>query len=181
MRLTQKKRVYLGLMLSCAVALIVDRVVIRDSVTGPAVVAAASQVSALPESPTPSLSIPELPFPPGIEPLEATSEIRDLFAPPPIRRPNEMDAASDKEVPSTAGRSPTGQASRDVFATAHVLNAVMVNERLRIAIVDGQWRRIGESVDGCTLTEIAGGEVRFECYDGIASLRLRSDELHSGG
>ena len=180
MMLDQKKRVYLGLMLLCAIALIVDRVVLSDSVTGPAVVAAAGQAPALPASPTPPLSIPELPFPPGIEPLDPTSEIRDLFAPPLTRRQNGMDAASDNEVSSTAGQSPAGQSNRDLFATTHVLNAIMVNERLRIAIIDGQWRRIGESVDGCTLTDITGGEVRFECYDGTASLRLGAIELDSG-
>ena len=180
MMLNQKKRVYLGLMLFCALALIVDRVVLRDSATGPAVVAA-GQIPALPASPTPSLSIPELPFPQGIEPLDPTSEIRDLFTPPPLRRQNEMNAASDNDDSPTTAPNRTGQAPRDLFVTTHVLHAVMVNERLRIAIVDGQWRRIGESVDGCTLTDITGGEVRFECYDGTASLRLHADELPSGG
>ena len=180
MMLNQKKRVYLGLMVFCALALIVDRVVLHDSVTGPAAVAA-GQLPALPASPTPPLAIPELPFPPGIEPLDPASEIRDLFAPPPIHRPEETDAASDKDPPASAGRSLTGQVSRDLFTTTHVLNALLVNERLRIAIIDGQWRRIGESIDGCTLSDITGSEVRFECYDGTASLRLPPNELRSGG
>ena len=176
-----KKRVYLGLMLLCAVALIVDRVVLSDSVTGPAVVAAAGRASALPASPAPPLSIPELPFPQGIEPLDPTSEIRDLFAPPPSEPQDQTDAASDNEDSSTPGQNPTGQVPRDLFVTKHVLHAVMVNERLKIAIVDGRWRRIGETIDGCTLTDISGGEVRFECYDGSASLRLHPDELRPGG
>jgi hypothetical protein len=48
----------------------------------------------------------------------------------------------------------------------------MVNQRLRIAVVDDIWVHFGDSIDGCTLMGIEGQSAHFKCHDGEAVLTV---------
>src|SRR3990172_4840638 len=133
-----KKRAYVAVMLLGGAALVVDRFILTSSVTAPARVAAsdtrlpARAPAAAPATPDAALSIPELPFPRGLPAWDPHGPIRDLFAPFPNQE------STDK------ARSPRGAEDKGtcaVFATQHHLDAVLLQERLRIAIVDGAWVR----------------------------------------
>jgi len=108
----------------------------------------------------------ELPFPRTIPAWDPRTPIRDIFAPF-----SDGDAA-DKRHPRSPGGGDAGKASCADFVARHHLDAVLVQESLKIAILDGVWVRMGESIDGCVLTEIVGHKVRFRCRDGDTSLAL---------
>ena len=121
-------------------------------------------------STAPNLSMPELPFPRKLPTLEVSAPlgpIRDLFAPPGFGEP-----ATDKDAQRSDRERRAGRCSAAIFVTRHNLQGVFLNEGLRIAVVDDAWMRLGQSTDGCTLSAIHGNEVRFECYDGEAALRV---------
>ena len=151
-------------------ALVVDRCILTPSVTMPASVAASDVKSparppaAAAVPPDAPLSIPELPFPRGIPTWDPRAPIRDLFA------PHSGGSATDKARSTSSEDAAKGTCV--AFTKDHRLDAVLLQERLKIAIVDGVWVRIGESVDGCVLSEIVGNKVRFLCRDGDVVLTL---------
>lgn len=169
-----KTKIYIAFMLLGGAALVVDRCVLTPSTTMPAPAAAsapglAAQPPAQAAGPTPGapqLATLELPFPRAIPVWDPQSPIRDLFA------PFSDDDAADKRRKRSPRRGDAGKGSCADFAAQHQLEAVLVQESLKIAILDGVWVRIGESVDGCVLTEIIGNKVRFRCRDGDALLAL---------
>ena len=161
-----KKKIYIAVMLLGGVALVADRCIFAPSVTMPAPVAAYAPRTPAPPAagvapPTAeALATLELPFPRDIPAWNPQSPIRDLFAPL-----SEEDTTDKRRTRSPRGAN-VGQGSCAGFATRHRVEAVLVQESLKITIVDGVWVRIGESVDGCVLTEIVGIKVRFRCPDG---------------
>lgn len=167
-----KTKIYIAFMLLGGVILVLDRCVLTPSVTMPAPAAAsAPRLAAQPPvtATGPSadtLATLELPFPRAIPAWDPQSPIRDLFAPF-----SDHDAA-DKRHQRSPGGADAGKGSCADFAAQHHLEAVLVQESLKIAILDGVWVRIGESIDGCVLTEIVGNKVRFRCRDGDALLPL---------
>ncbi|MEK7731181.1 MAG: hypothetical protein AAB363_04920 [Planctomycetota bacterium] len=164
-----KKKIYIAFMLLGGAALVVDRCVLTPSVTMPATVAAAvpppPAASALPAK---TLSTLELPFPRAIPVWDPQSPIRDLFA------PFSDEDATDKRRKRSPRGADAGHGTCAGLLSQHHLEAVLVQESLKIAILDGAWVRIGESVDGCVLTEIVGHKVRFRCRDGDTLLTLSS-------
>ena len=48
----------------------------------------------------------------------------------------------------------------------------MTGTGTRMAIVDGQRVKVGQTVDGCKLLEIIGQAALFECADGVAKLKV---------
>ena len=166
-----KNKIYIAFMLLGGAALVVDRCVLTPSVTMPASVAASVAATAPPPPATsaPSadtLAILELPFPRAIPAWDAQSPIRDLFA------PFSDDDSADKRRTRSPRGTDEGQGTCAGLLSQHHLEAVLVQESLKIAILDGAWVRIGESVDGCVLTEIVGNKVRFRCRDGDTLLTL---------
>ena len=137
----------------------------------PATVAASVAAPTPPPAaaPAPSanmLTALELPFPRAIPVWNPQSPIRDLFAPF-----SDEDTADKRHARSPRGVD-AGHGTCADFESRHRLEAVLVQESLKIAILDGTWVRIGESVDGCALTEIVGNKVRFRCRDGDTTLAL---------
>ena len=169
-----KKQAYVAVMVLGGAALVVDRCILTPSVTMPASVAASDRSPragirppTVPGAPGPAdapLSIPELPFPRGLPPWDPNAPIRDLFAPP------SEENAADKARSTKAADA--GKGTCAAFAKEHRLDAVLLQESLKIAIIDGVWVRIEESVDGCILSEIVGNKVRFLCRDGDVVLTL---------
>ena len=176
-----KKRAYIAILILGGVALAIDRFVLPESASAPATVIAEETprtIAAQKENESRiSVPIPELPFPRGLEPFDLGETVRDLFAPPKAF----SDADSENGAPDKNGTA----ASRGLdderhtsatFMTQHSLEAVLVHERLRIAVIDGVWLRIGDVIDGCTLEGIAGRTARFSCHDGGVVLDM-SDRL----
>jgi hypothetical protein len=122
----------------------------------------------------PLLSVPELPFPRGAESFfEPAALSEDLFMPPPaIWVDDAVQAGTDKGESGLQGGNSPEKATRAIFVSSHRLEAVIVEKRLRIAVVDGVWLRVGQSLDGCRLMDILGSEVRFGCKDGEAVLKV---------
>ncbi|UCC30297.1 MAG: hypothetical protein JSU86_19115 [Phycisphaerales bacterium] len=179
----RKKGGYLAVVILGLAALAVDRCVLSGGTGEPMVAVAIEQsrramtMLVSPSDAAPTLSIPELPFPRGLDKWNSQSSIRDLFAPPvAVLRAESQGTKADKDRPGTDRPQHPEQASSDVFLTQHRLNGVMVDERLKIAIVDGTWIRIGQTVDGCTLTDVSGNEARFECHDREAVLKVVQTE-----
>jgi hypothetical protein len=170
-----KNKIYIAFMLLGGAALVVDRCVLTPSVTMPASVAASVAATA-PPPPTasapspgaPGLAILELPFPRAIPAWDPQSPIRDLFA------PFSDDDTADKRHTRSPRGADAGHGTCAGLLSQHHLEAVLVQESLKIAILDGAWVRIGESVNGCVLTEIVGNKVRFLCRDGDTWFTLSS-------
>ena len=159
-----KKKIYIALMLLGGAALVVDRCVLTPSVTMPTTAAASTPRAAAPSAE--ALATLELPFPRAIPAWDPQSPIRDLFA------PYSDDDGADKRSTRTSRGADAGQGTCADFVTQHRLDAVLVQESLKIAIVDGAWVRIGESVNGCVLTEVVGNKVHFRCRDGDTVITL---------
>ncbi len=175
----RKRSTYLGVMLCVGIALIVDRCFLSNGTVEPAVAEAvektpsAATISMSPSDVAPTLSMPELPFPRAVAVYNARLPIRDLFAPPEaVLNRNLHGTATDKNHPGFNPIEQRGRMGHATFVTLHRLNGVIAQERLKIAIVDEAWLRIGQSVDGCTLTAVSGDEVRFACHDGEAMLKV---------
>ena len=182
---SRRKGGYLAVVILGLAALAVDRFVLSGGTSEPMVAVAVERVrhamtmSASSSDATPALSIPELPFPRGLDKWNSHSSIRDLFAPPIAVRGAELQGVeADKDSPGTDRPQHPEQANSDVFLTRHHLNGVLVFQRLKIAVVDGTWVRIGQIVDGCTLRSVSGNEARFECRDREAVLKVvKTDTL----
>lgn len=180
--LTRRKRMYVGLMILGAAALFVDRLVLPAGVMKPDASLAETPATPTAGATSDPLPIPELPFPDGLRAFKSDLPVRDFFQPPMLRSSDgSRNRISDNLHPLGRRDNEPGRASRADFVTHHTLNGVLTDQRLRIAIVNGQWMRLGRSVDGCTLTSIAGTEVRFACHDGEAILKLGPPEAVPGG
>lgn len=170
-----KRRIYLSVIGVCAAALLVDRLLLRESVTEPATVDAAIAVPPKANSteagPTGHQPIPELPFPPGLVPIESTAGFRDIFSP----ADNSFASDGDSDPHDTASAS-TSKSARASFVAEHRLEAVMEDGGLRIVIVNGTWLRPGQSLSGCELTAVEGTRASFACDDGEAVLILAGAE-----
>ncbi len=170
----RKKKQYLLVLVLGGAALIVDRVILSEDATEPTAAIATSGSSLAGGTPAfvvPAAAaspIPEVPFPAGVTSLGPDHVLRDLFAPPKSSIP-EGDSADNigERAAAVAGR-----VTASTFMTRHRLQAVLRNPTLTIAVVDGTWVHVGESVDGCTLTAIENEAAHFECYDTSATLTV---------
>jgi hypothetical protein len=180
----RKKQIYLAVTLVAVLALAVDRLVLTGASSTPQQAAAGppqaddapATASSLPAD-KPMLSIPELPFPKGLRPpYDPNGSIRDLFQPPDLVRVGADADEPDKDDPGAPNAGTPDYMSATTFASEHRLEGVVVQQRLRIAVVDGVWMRIGKSLDGCTLTAIAGNSAEFSCGDGTVVLKVNAAE-----
>ncbi len=187
---TGKKKAYIAVMSLGALALIVDRFFMGTVAPMPASASemddtlqtndpddanadaprdARSSTNALSKnaSSAAAISIPELAFPRNLIAVDLDAPLRDLFA-----RPKSAESGSDlsdaEQQASAAGES--RDLGRAAFARKHRVDGVMSQEGLKIVIVNGQWMRIGESLDGCTLQRINRESAVFQCRDGEAEL-----------
>ncbi|MGD2108923.1 MAG: hypothetical protein PVI86_05980 [Phycisphaerae bacterium] len=174
-----KKRVYLALMGLGGVALLVDRFILPSSGTEPSqalalATDAPNAVDDVDDPPAPpSLSIPELPFPRALEPLDDPAAVRDLFVPPPSAlAPNNEDDETDNSGSGPGGPGQDAGLRSVDFITEHRLTGVFIAQGLKIAVVDKEGMQMGDVLDGCELVSIAGNEARFQCPDGDATLKV---------
>ncbi|MCH8966400.1 MAG: hypothetical protein IID43_01860 [Planctomycetes bacterium] len=176
----KRKRLYIALMVLAAAGFGVDRFVFSRSSTAPSVAMASSGVAAASVFPNISgntdaaLAIPELPFPRAVEGYSFGDDIQDIFTPPGWE-PN----GSTKSGNRFRAARDSGPSGRAEFMRSHELGGILFHDNLKIAVLDGRWMRVGEMIDGCTLKNVSGSQVLFECYDGKAELTFgRESSAH---
>jgi hypothetical protein len=173
-----RKRNYLVVMALCAAALLVDRLFLADP--APVTAADVSIFAVDPKAPraaaagndNPSLTVPEIPFPPGVQSLPSDVPLKDPFAQPA--------SANHAAATSAAAQGPDARDDLQersalgwaAFREKHRLHGVLTDEGLKIAVVDDRLLRTGDVVDGCALRSVEPREVIFACRDGDAILRL---------
>ncbi|MFQ5489712.1 MAG: hypothetical protein ACE5GE_03220 [Phycisphaerae bacterium] len=185
--MTKKKKTIYGLMLGVGLlALLVDRLM----TTRPAQAsAAASSAPTLPgatandpkANPTELESVAAAPFPRVSADGSTLPPIRDAFT----LLPAAVEALGGQG--QTGTRGPNAQSnnpsepSAAEFAAKHELSAVLEAGGFGVAVVDGQWVRVGDVLDACKLVEITGRQAIFECFDESAELavRLLEDESYA--
>jgi|CXWL01.1.fsa_nt_gi hypothetical protein len=125
-------------------------------------------------------SVPKLHFPRNLPAYDPVIEMRDIFA-----RSDPDHSIPDTGHPGRGGsakkEAATDAIGRDDFQTTHRIDAVMVQESLRIAVVDGRWMRVGDAVDTCTLIRIEGDSAVFQCHDGDTVLSPSGKRRHPPG
>ena len=172
---SRRNKAYFALLGLAATALVVDRVVMTESATSPS--AALAELAAgtgdrLPSDKERALAeIPEIPFPHALTTLDVQSPTPDLFAPPDVRRRYGAggELSGDSKLARVGPRYPERLSVRQ-FRRRYPLEGVMVHQRLKMAVLRGQPVKPGDSIGGCTLTDVSGLEARFTCYDGVAVL-----------
>lgn len=168
---TKRKQSYLLFAIVGILGLVFDRLVLSDVDTVPAK-ASASQAQ-IPVKESGFLSMPELPFPKNLEPYSTHRAIRDIFAMPTDLQP--ATAIEDATAQMGADQHPGGDneaLTAAQFLLEHHLDGLLDTNGLRLAIVDGQWLRVGQLISGCTLERIIGTSAHFECVNGPAELKI---------
>jgi len=165
----RRNRYYAGMMLFSGVALLVDRCVLPDSAGAPDAALAAPAI-APPATPTTGpRSIPEVPFPHRVAAFSSARPLRDVFLQPARQGGGGAADNSGRAGPKAAGPATTDRAT---FMTQHRLEGTLIDQGLRIAVVDGRWLRAGQVLDDCALESVAGDSVTFTCSDGPTTLFL---------
>jgi len=167
-----RKRVYLIVIGVGGVALLVDRFMLSNPATGPKPVRAAVNhldADGVAEN-AGKVPIPEIPFPKKLPEAPPIDALRDIFV-----RPDNAGATAGSN--GTAGQNPkapekTKDSSPDEFAMRYSLDAVFREADLQVAVVNGHWLRIGDTVGACTLVSIRETAARFRCPDGDAVLDI---------
>ncbi len=101
-----------------------------------------------------------------------------MFAPPMSDSRSEPGTTGDNLSPPNGGPGPVTSA---IFFTQHRLDAIMSDQDLIIAVVDGTLVQPGQVIDGCTLTRLEGTRAYFNCFDGEAVLDLQTRDHGSRG
>ncbi len=181
----KRRHLYFAVIAAGGGFLLVDTLFMAEGVTEPQQAVGATGeplgVAQPPDTPADELtSIPELPFPYAVAEYSLSPDAPDPFAPPKGADDGRAtDLASDKHGRLALGADSDGKLDRTEFIERHVLDGVLDQGRLKIAIVDGEWLRPGDVLDGCTLKTVAGSEARFECFDGYAVLRFGDKAAHT--
>jgi hypothetical protein len=180
----RKKTIYAVILLLGAAALLVDRAMSASpaQLVAPAPRAAGFSPRGRPLSESgvetataPAVSVAATPFPDLSAHAKPIAHIRDLFAITDIVRKAMFGAAADNntrtaEMPGR-GRWP-GVLTPEAFRQSHRLTAVMLGEHTSFAIVDGQWLRVGDRLDGHELIEITGTTATFQLANRRATLSV---------
>ncbi len=170
---TKRQKAYLiAIGVGCA-ALGIDRFVLPESATAPQ----EAEAAALAPPIIPAVSsgvarvpIPAVPFPKNLPPFDPIRGIRDVFVTPSEALVGDDSLLSGQQGPNTAG--PKRPSSAAEFVAHHTLGAVLDDQRLKIAVVDGHWMKIGDALDDCRLTTVSGTAAHFQCPDGEAVLDI---------
>lgn len=173
-----RRRLYIIIMLLCGGAWLVDRFLLSNAgspATAMGANGSALVLGAAPQDATGlrNMGIPDLPFPHDVARFAADTPRTDFFAPPFARRP-EGDNVDVTDNPGLREQHPTNlkRLGAHSFMKKHEVFGILLHGQMRVAIVDGAWRQVGDSLDGCMVREIMGDRVIFECHDGDAALEF---------
>ncbi len=168
----KKKKTYMAVVGILTLAFIVDRLLLSDGVAVPQTAAAVPPDDTLgfttSEEPTRS-SIPGVPFPKNIPTFGEGFVLRDVFLKPGNTGDPSKDASHHN---ADGGETQTHDLSRKEFAARHTITALFSDEGLGIAVVDGEWIRVGRRISGCRLIGVDGAKARFQCYDGELTMDI---------
>lgn len=110
--------------------------------------------------------IPELPFPRTVDRFASADVARDVFTPPGLPDPGNSDESGQNQQENPRNSMASNAVGRAAFADRHQVTAIIHDEGLKIAVIDGRWMRVGERLDSCELVEIERRSAHFKCYDG---------------
>lgn len=169
----KKKKTYGIVLLVGLGALLVDRFLVAEP--SPVAARTVAPAGATADAPDPIVKassvtgrVAAAPFPRDLPAPEGIELLRDAFALTPAAR--EAMLGDSARLDAAAGPRADRQSAALEFQKKHRLLAVMTGPDTRVAIVDDEWVRVGQAVDGCRLLEIMGQTALFECGDGRAEL-----------
>jgi hypothetical protein len=171
----RRRSTYLTLMLLGGGALVVDRCLLSDGVTSPDYAEAASASGPIIQKVPPNEreTVPALHFPRGFDSYEVSDGIRDIFSPLQEHIGGQgVKDGTDKSGQQVNDSHRLSSASAMAFSKSHRLEGVVLSDRLKIAIVDGAWVKVGQIVDGCKLHSVSGNGARFVCRDDAVELKV---------
>lgn len=180
----QRKKAYLLLIVIAVVALVVDRLVLTDSITTPDVALASMVEPSTAVRPTQPMvvsqrnTIPVLPFPMHLPTIDPETRLVDIFQPVPQR--GYLSTQAEKEQLRSTGRSGVVQLKASAFKRQHRLTGVLIYGQVKVAIVDGKWIRINEKISGCHLESMSGNQAHFICHDGPVVLTVENPSQLKG-
>lgn len=173
----KRKQLYALLLILGGLTFVVNRVILTNGAITPSSVVASPRPHPISLNKTqqvsdaPSNLLPALPFPQNLPPYDPRYSLRDIFTPFPKRSTTNPSLKSADKNRSDIEKDM--RLSRSViFTTQRRLDAVLNSARLNIAIIDGQWIRVGDMLDGCKLRKLEGTKAYFLCSDGDAVLNL---------
>ncbi len=159
----QKKQLYGAVLGLGAIVLLIDRMSALAG-SGPSESAAAvvqpTGLLTLDSVTGDLVSVAAAPFPRDIPDLAGTSPLRDVFAPTDLVR-SKLSSEADGNPGREAGKP--ARLGPEEFAASHHLNGVMRTDSTSVAVVDGKWLRVGDSVESCELSEMEATSVKFRC------------------
>ncbi len=173
-----RKKLALGVVVLGAGAMIADRAMFGVAEPAPAAAApapagraASAKAATRPAAAEESLAIPELVFPKQIPRVESLEDIRDWFAPPATVAEAEENEA---DTPSTTAAPPAPASAETPFEQRYRLDAVVIIGSTRMAVVEGRWLRIGDTLGGekARLVEVHDQAAVFEIRGEKKSLRV---------
>jgi len=173
-----KNKIYLMVLGLAGLALLVDRVFLSGDDGTPQ--SASAGDLALPranslapaEEHAEAAPIPELPFPRAVERFAGKATTRDVFAPPALPGRAEAEDAPENQAEHARHPASADAVGRAAFADRYRVTAIVHDEGLKIAVIDGRWLRLGATLDGCELIRIERRSAHFKCYDGEAILEF---------
>lgn len=157
-------------------ALFVDRVILGGGTDAVDEALAAVVIPAAPPvelAPVESVLIPELPFPRDLPVLPAASLTRDWFHPPEDSLSAKADALLKAEGRTASGKKVLSEQER--FAAENSLSGIVATGDVRLAILNGRRKRVGDSVGNCIVRTIRGRTVWFDCAGTTVQLTLFDD------
>jgi hypothetical protein len=175
---SRERNVFIGILGVALTGLAVDRVFLGSGATGPAAASAAAEAYAVdPSSDGIELEITDA----DAQPVSLTSALAgrlEEFARSGGQEPGDLPDVFEPSVSwQGASVSDGAVASRplnasEAFQAAHRLNAVMLSNSNPGAVVDGEFLRIGQGLDGFVLTSVNERSAVFEGENEQAELAL---------
>jgi len=185
MKLSKRQKVFVALAAVAVAVLAIDRLTAEDPASGPVPAKAAARRSPRRTPPPAAAQAPDnhtdapaaVSIARRIEEQAARTPL-EIASVPDAMRPAEswLRVLVPEPQPQTAApkAAPVTRSSpAELFAGAHVLQAVMVSDNQRLAVVDGKCLSVGDRIGAFTLTGIENEAAVFECNDQRVTLPLK--------
>lgn len=170
--MSRKKKTYVSVMALCAVALLIDRLLLPapSSAAGSDGDGGVSGNRVLGISPAAArIPAPEIPFPRSIATAADAGTLRDVFA-----APSTLAGESTIPMAAASGTTQTSAAGREQFVQNHRLTGILSDEAIAVAIIGDRLLSAGSELDGCVLKTVEARSAVFQCVDGEARIVLPS-------
>jgi hypothetical protein len=179
----RNKKLCLIVLPLAGLALFVDRVILSGetdpvaeasaAVAGTAPIAALAKVAHVE-----AVLIPELPFPRDLPVLPTAGMARDWFQPPELALSEKADALARSG--ERAASEKDSRSDQERFEAENTLSGIVAVGDVRLAIVNGARKRVGDAVGDCIVIRIEGRVVWFDCAGTTVRLSLFDDSKRQG-